>query len=110
VERREALDDRDTDGVRLAASARLATIARIALAASSGLLARPHSGADVGLVEIFAFKQQYCPTVLCHCVRKAVAEVELRGMSSSLAVARKSRKRSVRLLVGNRGRPDCCHL
>src|SRR5271156_4940916 len=70
---------------------------------ASSELAR--GGKDVGFVKVFALKQQRRLSILRHCIREAVAEVELRGMSPSLAIARESRKRRVRLLVGDRGRP-----
>src|SRR5262245_13005563 len=51
---------------------------------SRQLLARLRSGQDVGLVEIFALEQQPRPRVFRHGVGKAVAEVELSGVSPSL--------------------------
>src|SRR5271156_850655 len=70
---------------------------------ASSELAR--GGKDVGFVKVFALKQQRRLSILRHCIREAVAEVELRGMSPSLTVPRESRERRMRLRVGDRGRP-----
>src|SRR5712671_4755153 len=84
----------------------LAPVSRIAASRRAQFLARLRSGSEVGLAEIFALEKQRRPVVLRHCVSKAVAQVELCGMPASLAAARKSRERRMRLLVGDRYRPD----
>src|SRR5271167_3954130 len=90
-----------TDSPKPSASARSPGLFAV-LIAPSGLA---YSGNDVGFVKVFALKQQGRLSILRHCIREAVAEVELRGMSPSLAIARESRERRMRLLVGDRGRP-----
>src|ERR1700758_1819246 len=71
------------------------------LIASSGLA---RSGKDVGLVKVFALKQQRHLSILRHCIREAVAEVELRGMPASLPIARERGECGMRFLVADRGR------
>lgn len=94
------LDSSRLVGSRASEPARrdFATIAKISR--------RLRSGAHVGIIEIVALEEQRGSSVLCHCVSKAIAEVELCRMASALAVAREGSECGAGFLVGDRDRLD----
>ena len=65
---------------------------------------------DVGLVEIFTLEQQRGLVRFCHCISKAVAEVELGRVPPPLAVARERSERRLRFVGGDRDDADAGHI
>src|SRR5260370_26982135 len=70
---------------------------------------RTSCGRDVRLAEVIAFEQQRRAMVFRHRVSKAVAEVELRRMPSSLAVPREGGECRLRFPLGDRNCTDRRH-
>ena len=63
---------------------------------ASSELAR--GGKDVGFVKVFALKQQRRLGILRHCIREAVAEVELRRLDEAVPLRDRLRQLQQRVL------------
>src|SRR5690242_685448 len=76
----------------------------------AGLFNSPpvRGGFNIGFPEVVALVQQRGAAIARNSVGKAVAEVELRRMAGSFAIAGECGKRSPRIVAGNRNAFDPC--